>query len=60
MDKAIEARGSEVVDLIDTDYYEKIKSDPRWRALRDKYGYAADPVEDIEIEITLPPGVTID
>jgi TolB-like protein len=60
LDHMVEAEGSEMIDMIHTDYYEKIKSDPRWRALREKYGYFDVPIEGIEIEVTLPPGVTID
>jgi len=60
LDKAVEIHGSRIVGSIDTDYYEIIKSDPRWRALREKHGHYDVPVEDVEIKITLPPGVTID
>lgn len=60
LDKMLEIEGPEWVGLVDTDYYEKIKSDPRWRALRKKHGYDDDAVEDVEINITLPHGVTID
>ena len=60
LDYMVETEGSEMIDTIDTDYYEKIKSDPRWRALREKHGYFDVPIEGIEIDVTLPPGVTID
>jgi hypothetical protein len=60
IDKAIEEQGPDLVGIIDTDYYEKIKSDPRWRALREKHGYFDVPIEGIVIDVTLPPGVTID
>ena len=53
-------QGPNVLDMINTDYYKKIKSDPRWRALRESHGYDDVPLEDIEIDITLPPGVTLD
>ena len=60
LDIMVDTLGPEWVDVIDTDYYQKIKSDPRWRALREKHGYSDVPVEGIEIEITLPPGVALD
>ena len=60
LDYMVETEGSEMIGIIDTDYYEKIKSDSRWRALREKHGYFDVPIEGIEIEVTLPPGVTID
>ena len=60
IDITVETNGPDQVGIIDTDYYEKIKSDPRWRALREKHGYFDVPIENIEIEVTLPPGVTID
>ncbi len=59
LDKAVKFHGPDQIDLIDTDYYENIKSDPRWRALREKHGYFDVPIEGIEIDVTLPPGVTI-
>jgi hypothetical protein len=45
---------------IDSDLYEKIKSDPRWRTLRDKHGYYDKPVVAIEFNYALPPGMSID
>jgi tetratricopeptide (TPR) repeat protein len=60
LDIMVETSGADYLELIDTDYYEKIKSDPRWRALRDKHGYFDVPIEGIEIDVTLPPGVTVD
>ena len=58
LDKAIETHGTEVIGWIDTDLYEKIKPDPRWRALREKYE-EDETAEEIEFNITLPPGVTL-
>ena len=60
LDYMVESEGPDMIELIDTDYYKKIKSDPRWRALREKHGYFDAPIESIDIEVTLPPGVTID
>jgi len=59
LDKAIEIKGADIIGYIDTELYEKIKPDPRWQALREKYGYD-ETTEEIEFNITLPPGVTID
>jgi len=58
LDKAVETQGTDIVEMIDTDLYEKIKPDPRWRALREKYE-ADESTGNIEFNITLPPGVTI-
>ena len=58
LDKAIETQGTEIIGNIDTDLYEKIKPDPRWRALREKYE-EDETAEEIEFNITLPPGVTL-
>jgi hypothetical protein len=60
LDKMIKAYGPEMLRSIDTDLYAKIKPDPRWRALRDEYGYDDAPVEAIEFTYTLPPGASID
>jgi hypothetical protein len=60
LDYMVESEGPDMIELIDTDYYKKIKSDPRWHTLREKHGYFDAPIEGIEIDVTLPPGVTID
>ena len=60
LDIMVENSGADYVELIATDYYERIKPDPRWRALREKHGYFDVPLEGIEIDVTLPPGVTVD
>jgi len=60
LDEMVAVEGPENLRDIDTDLYEKIKSDPRWRALRDKYGYHDRRVGAIEFRYTLPPGVSID
>ena len=63
LDKMIVQDGSEMVANIDTELYAKIKSDPRWRTLRDKYGYhdePIEPVEAIEFRYSLPTGVSND
>ena len=59
LDKMIEVEGPELLSSIDTDLYAKIKSDPRWRSMRDKYGYFDTPVEAIEFTYSLPPGASI-
>lgn len=60
LDKMIEVDGPELVGTIDTDLYSKIKPDPRWRAMRDEYGYKDIPVEEVNFTYTLPPGASID
>ena len=59
LDKMIEVEGPELLSSIDTDLYAKIKSDPRWRSMRDKYGYFDTPVEAIDFTYSLPPGASI-
>jgi len=58
LDKAVELHGTKIIGNIDTDLYEKIKPDPRWRVLREKYE-EDETAEEIEFNITLPPGVTL-
>ena len=58
LDKAAETLGSEIYGIIEIDLYEKIKPDPRWRAMREKYK-PVDADAEIEFNITLPPGVSI-
>jgi len=59
LDKTIEAHGPDVLASIDSDLYAKIKSDPRWRSMRDKYGYFDTPAEAVEFTYSLPPGASI-
>ena len=59
LDKTIEVHGPDVLASIDSDLYAKIKSDPRWRSMRDKYGYFDTPVEAVEFTYSLPPGASI-
>lgn len=60
LDKMIAADGPETLRNANGDLYTKITSDPRWRALRDKYGYHDEPVEAVEFNYSLPAGVAID
>lgn len=60
LEKMVELDGPETLAYIDTDFYDKIKPDPRWRELRARYGYADDMHEEIEINVTLPAGVTVE
>lgn len=60
LDKAVVANGPEFIGRIDTPLYEKIKSDPRWHDLRNRYGYSDEPVESIEFDYSLSPGLSID
>ena len=60
LDKMVAIEGPRMLAAIDTDLYEKITSDPRWRALRDKHGFYDKPVEAIEFNYALPPGMSID
>ncbi len=60
LDKAIETDGPGFLGSINTSLYEKIKSDPRWRELRDRHGYIDVPVESIEFDYSLSPGLSSD
>ena len=63
LNKGVELDGPKILAQIDTDLYAKIKPDPRWRTLRDKYVYhdePIEPVEAIEFRYTLPTGVSND
>lgn len=51
LDKAIELEGAKVLGWIYPDLYQKVKSDPRWRAMRDKHGYFDEPVEGVEFDM---------
>jgi adenylate cyclase len=58
LDKAIELHGARVVGWIDTGLYQKLKSDPRWGALREKYGYSDQAMEAIEFSLNVPSGAS--
>jgi adenylate cyclase len=60
LDKMIEVDGPELLRWLDTDLYAKIKSDPRWRAMRDEYGYYDAQFEAVDFNYTLPSGASID
>jgi adenylate cyclase len=60
LDKMIAEEGPDLLEAIDTDLYAKIKSDPRWRLMRDKYGYFDTPVEAIDFTYSLPAGASLD
>lgn len=55
LDKMVAMRGPASVQGIGTDLYEKIKSDPRWRMLREENGITNSSFEDVDF--TLPPEV---
>ena len=58
MDKVIAEYGPEIIRNFNTDFYRKIRLDPRYHALQDKYGYTEIMYEDVEFEITWPPGMS--
>ncbi len=58
LDKMIALDGPGMVRHIDIPLYVKIMPDPRWRALRDKYGFHDEPVGVIEFSYTLPTSVS--
>jgi len=60
LDTMIAADGPDSLRGVRGGFFEKIISDPRWRVLRDKYGYEDEPVEVIEFNYSLPPGVALD
>jgi adenylate cyclase len=60
LDRAVEANGPRVLGGINTPLYDKIKSDPRWRELRDHHGIFDVQVEAIEFDYSLAPGLASD
>lgn len=60
LDKAIESDGPNLVAWIDTDLYDKIKPDPRWQALRDRYGVRDVPRDEVKFDYSLPAGASIE
>jgi tetratricopeptide (TPR) repeat protein len=60
LDKAVAVRGARVLGDIYTPLYQKIQSDPRWQELRERNGYFANPVESIEFDYSLVPGLSRD
>jgi TolB-like protein/Flp pilus assembly protein TadD len=59
LDKALEKDAPGILDD-NILYYSKIMSDPRWRELRKRYGYIDVPVESIEFDYSLSPGLASD
>jgi tetratricopeptide (TPR) repeat protein len=60
LDRAVEVDGPRLLSGIDTPMYDKIKSDPRWRELRARHGIFDVPVEAIEFDYSLAPGLASD
>ena len=57
--RMVEMEGPSMLGHIDTDLYSRIKSDPRWRELRSKYGFEERVPESIEFNFTLPSGASL-
>lgn len=55
LDRMVE-EDARLVRLIDTDLYDKIKSDPRWKQLRSAHGFNDDAREVIDFHYSLPEG----
>ncbi len=60
LDKAVEKEGPEFLRRINTPLYEKIKTDSRWRELRARHGIVDVPIESIEFDYSLAPGLSSD
>jgi len=60
LDRAVEINGPGILRGIDTPMYDKIKPDPRWRELRARHGIFDVPVESIEFDYSLAPGLSRD
>lgn len=54
LNKAIEMHGPKVLGGVKINFYQKIKSDRRWRELQDKHGYSDPAALDIEFNFVLP------
>ena len=59
LDKMIETDGSEMVRLINTDLYAKIKTDPRWQKMRSAHGFDDSAIETVDFTYSLPHGAAI-
>ncbi len=57
LERMIEQQGPESVELIKTDLYAKLKADPRWQALLQKYGQADEDLSRIVFNPVYPPEV---
>lgn len=60
LNKAIETDGPGFLGSMNILMYAKISSDPRWRELRDRYGFSDVPVESIEFDYSLAPRLSGD
>ena len=58
LDEAVGEHGPVFLGGIKSPLYEKIKSDQRWNELLDKHGYFAEPVEVIDFDHSLVPGLS--
>lgn len=57
LERMIEQQGPESVDLIGTELYSKLHSDPRWPAFLEKYGKPPEDLSHIIFEPVYPPEV---
>ena len=57
LDRMVELQGPESVELIRTELYSKLHSDPRWTALQKKYAKPAEDLSHIVFKPAHPPEV---
>jgi len=60
LEKLIETEGPSRLREVDTDLYDKIKTDPRWREMRSEYGFEDKALEPIDFTFTLPLGAEME
>lgn len=56
LEMMIETDGPGRLRQVDTDLYDKIKTDPRWQKMRSEHGFEDKPLERIDFTFTLPLG----
>ncbi len=47
---------AQFAEIIDTDIYQKIKSDPRWSAMREEHGIRDPDYSEVAFDLPLPEG----
>lgn len=57
LEKLVDQDGPEAAQLVDTDLYEPIKSDPRWKLFLERNGVTEETTPDIDFNPPLPPEV---
>ena len=57
LERMVEQEGSQAASLVKTDLYAKLKTDPRWQAFLEKYGYTDEDLSRVVFNPVYPPEV---